>query len=66
VLSLLVAGVIFGGIKRIGAVASRLVPFMAVIYIAAALVGIAANIGQVPAAFSLIFKGAAQASPLAS
>ncbi len=58
VLSLLVAGVIFGGIKRIGAVASRLVPFMAVLYISAALIVIAANIGNVPAAFSLIFKGA--------
>lgn len=58
VLSLLVAGVIFGGIKRIGAVASRLVPFMAVLYIGAALVVIAANIGNVPAAFGLIFKGA--------
>lgn len=58
VLSLLVAGVIFGGIKRIGAVASRLVPFMAVLYITAALVVIAANIGNVPAAFGMIFKGA--------
>lgn len=58
VVSVLVAGVIFGGIKRIGAVASKLVPFMAVIYITAALVVIAANISGVPAAFGLIFKGA--------
>lgn len=58
VLSLLVAGVIFGGIRRIGAVASKLVPFMAVLYIGAALIVIAANIGNVPAAFGLIFKGA--------
>lgn len=58
VLSLLVGGVIFGGIKRIGAVASKLVPFMAVIYITAALIVIAANIGNVPYAFGLIFKGA--------
>ena len=58
VLSLLVATVIIGGIKRIGAVASKLVPFMAIIYILAALFVIAANIGEVPAAFSLIFKGA--------
>ncbi len=54
VLSLLVATVIIGGIKRIGAVASKLVPFMAIIYLVAALVVIAANIGEVPAAFSLI------------
>jgi AGCS family alanine or glycine:cation symporter len=58
VLSLLVGGVIFGGIKRIGAVASKLVPFMAVLYITCALIVIAANISAVPAAFGLIFKGA--------
>jgi len=58
ILSVLVAGVIFGGIKRIGAVASRLVPFMALLYISAALIVIAANISAVPAAFGLIFKGA--------
>lgn len=58
VLSLLVGGVIFGGIKRIGSIASRLVPFMAVLYITAALIVIAANISAVPAAFGMIFKGA--------
>ena len=58
VLSILVAGVVFGGIKRIGAVASKLVPFMAVLYLGAALIVIAANIAEVPAAFGLIFKGA--------
>ena len=58
VLSMLVASVVFGGIKRIGAVASKLVPFMAVLYLGAALIVIAANIAEVPAAFGLIFKGA--------
>ncbi len=58
ILAALVAGVIFGGIKRIGAVASKLVPFMAVLYIVAALVVIAANVTAVPAAFGMIFKGA--------
>ena len=58
ILSALVAGVIFGGIKRIGAVASRLVPFMAVLYIVAALIVIGANFSAVPAAFGMIFKGA--------
>lgn len=58
VLSLLVGGVIFGGIRRIGSVASRLVPFMALLYVGAALIVIGANIGNVPAAFGLIFKGA--------
>ncbi|MEP6343111.1 MAG: sodium:alanine symporter family protein [Maricaulaceae bacterium] len=58
ILSILVAGVVFGGIKRIGAVASKLVPFMAILYLSAALIVIAANIAEVPAAFGLIFKGA--------
>jgi len=58
ILSLLVGGVIFGGIKRIGMIASALVPFMAVLYVSAALIVIAFNISSVPAAFGLIFKGA--------
>ncbi len=58
ILSVLVAGVIFGGIKRIGAVASKLVPFMALIYISAALFVVLANANQVPAAFGMIFQGA--------
>lgn len=58
ILSAIVAGVIFGGIKRIGAVASKLVPFMAILYISAALFVIAANFAAVPAAFGMIFKGA--------
>ena len=58
ILSLLVGGVIFGGIKRIGAVASKLVPFMAVLYLGAALIVIGANVSKVPEAFGLIFKGA--------
>jgi len=56
ILSALVAAVVFGGIKRIGAVASKLVPFMAVLYLSAALIVIFMNIGAVPAAFGLIFE----------
>ena len=48
ILAALVAGVIFGGIKRIGALASKLVPFMAVLYISAALIVIFINISAVP------------------
>ena len=58
ILSALVAGVIFGGIKRIGALASKLVPFMALLYIVSAIFVIGANFSQVPAAFSQIFRGA--------
>ena len=58
VVALVVALVLFGGIKRIGAVTEKLVPFMAVIYIAAALCVIGVNIGSVGKIFGMIFKGA--------
>src|SRR5665648_63934 len=56
VLAVLTALVILGGIKRIGAVTEKLVPFMAAIYIIGALIIIIANASQIPAAFELIFK----------
>lgn len=58
VLASLVAMVILGGIKRIGIVASRLVPFMALVYIVSALWVIGANIDHVPEALRLIFESA--------
>ncbi len=58
VISLLVFSVIVGGIRRIGAVASRLVPFMATFYILAGLTVIFANLHRVPGAFHLIFTDA--------
>lgn len=58
VLSVLVALVVFGGIKRIGMIASALVPFMAALYLTAGLIVIGFNIQGVPAAFGLIFKSA--------
>ncbi len=54
----LVFAVIVGGIKRIGQVASRLVPFMVVFYITGALVVIFRNFDSIPAAFGLIFSDA--------
>lgn len=50
--------VIIGGIRRIGVVASRLVPFMAAVYIFAALWIIWVNIAHIPEAFHLIFTSA--------
>lgn len=47
--------VILGGIKRIGKVAAALVPGMCVIYIIAAMVVLAVNVEQIPAAFGMIF-----------
>lgn len=54
VLAVLVALVIIGGIRRIGAATSRVVPAMAVIYILASLVVIFANIAEVPKALGLM------------
>lgn len=50
--------VIIGGIKRIASVAEKVVPFMALVYIAGALIIILANVTEVPAAFGAIFSGA--------
>lgn len=58
VLALIVGAVIFGGIKSIGRVTSRLVPTMGVVYVAACVTVIAVNIDQVPAAFGAIVAGA--------
>ena len=58
VVAVIVALVLFGGIKRIGQVTEKLVPFMAVIYIVAALIVIIANIGHIGKVFAMIFEGA--------
>ena len=58
IIAVIVAMVLLGGIKRIGAVAEKLVPIMAAIYIIAALVVIVCNIGSIGSVFVLIFKGA--------
>ena len=51
VLLLFLALILLGGVKRIGAVAGRLVPLMAVVYIAFALIVIIMNITEVPRVF---------------
>jgi AGCS family alanine or glycine:cation symporter len=58
VLVVLVGSVLIGGIKRLGAVAGKLVPFMAITYIAAGLLILALNVTAIPAALSLIFTHA--------
>jgi AGCS family alanine or glycine:cation symporter len=54
----LAALVILGGIKRIGTVASKLVPIMAILYIAGSLIIILSNISEVPAALGVIVDSA--------
>ena len=58
VLLLLTGAVILGGIKRIGAVAGKLVPFMAVSYVLIGLIVLAINIGTLPEALGLVFTHA--------
>jgi AGCS family alanine or glycine:cation symporter len=56
VLAALVGAVILGGIKRIGAATSRIVPGMVAIYVAASVVVLVANFRQIPAALALIVE----------
>ena len=58
VITLLVGMVLLGGIKRIGSVSEKLVPFMALFYIVLALGVVILNIGRVPAVFHDIVYGA--------
>jgi len=56
VIAVLVGLVIVGGIKRIGKVASRLVPFMCVVYVGSALIVLILSYEMILPAFELIFK----------
>ena len=58
VVAAFVAVVVIGGVKRIGQVTEKLVPFMAVIYIVCALIVVIAHAGAIPAVFGMIFTGA--------
>lgn len=58
IIALVVAAVLLGGIKRIGQVCERLVPFMAVLYVILSVGVIILNMDKVPEVFSSIFYGA--------
>ncbi len=58
ILVILTAVVLFGGIKRLGAVTEKLVPIMAVIYIIACLIVVIRYANTLPAVFHDIFTGA--------
>ena len=57
--------VLIGGIERLADVCALMVPVMALIYVVAGIVVIAVNIGNVPAAFGAIIKGAFNPSSVA-
>lgn len=58
ILALVVGAVIIGGIKRIGSVAGKLVPFMCIMYVLAALIVLFANVEKIPAMLLSIWEGA--------
>ncbi len=58
VLAICVGVVIIGGIKRIAKITDKLVPFMAVFYVAACLIVLVGNLGSIPEAIRLIIEGA--------
>ena len=57
-LAILVAVILLGGIKRIGAVTEKLIPFMSIFYIIFTIIVIGAHVGNIPSAFKMIFATA--------
>ena len=57
-LTICVALVVLGGIKRIARVSEIIVPFMAVLYVSACLLILILNVEQIPAAFAEIIESA--------
>ena len=58
VLAILIGLILIGGIKRIGQVTEKLVPFMAVMYILLAIGVVIIRFKSLPAVFGMIFEGA--------
>ena len=57
-LTLLIAAITIGGLKSIAAVAARVIPFMAALYIVICAVVIFGHLGEIPAAVALIIDSA--------
>ena len=58
IIAIVAAVIIIGGIKRIGKVASTLIPFMSLLFMVLALIALCSNVTAIPAAFKLIFTTA--------
>ncbi len=58
ILMVCVGLVLLGGIKRLASVARKVVPFMALAYVAAGLVILLANVTAIPGAFALVVESA--------
>lgn len=63
IIVLLLALIIFGGVRRIGKVAEVVVPFMAGGYILMAIIIMALNLTEIPSMFALIIKSAFNLEP---
>jgi len=57
-IALILMLVLLGGIKRIGRVTEKLVPFMALLYVVLGLGVVLVHIDSIPAVFGMIFQGA--------
>ncbi|MFJ8526698.1 alanine/glycine:cation symporter family protein [Bacillus sp. NPDC094106] len=57
-LVVLLAAIIFGGVKRIAIVSQTLVPFMAIGYVVVTCIVLIANVTEIPNMFALIFSSA--------
>ncbi|PEB51420.1 sodium:alanine symporter [Bacillus pseudomycoides] len=57
-LVILLAAIIFGGVKRIAIVSQTLVPFMAIGYVVVTCIVLIANVTEIPHMFALIFSSA--------
>ena len=65
VIALIVSLVIFGGLSRIADVASKIVPFMVIIYLLSGLFIVLSNATLIPSIFSNIFSSAFNGSSVA-
>lgn len=65
IMAVVTAVVIIGGIRRIGQVCERLVPFMAFVYLAAGIIVFILNYEKIPEVFTTIFRHAFAPMPAA-
>ena len=65
IIAILVSSVIFGGLSRIAEVASKIVPFMVIIYLLSGLFIVLSNATLIPSIFSNIFSSAFNGSSVA-
>ena len=65
IIAILVSSVIFGGLNRIAEVASKIVPFMVMVYLLSGLFIVLSNASSIPAIISNIFSSAFNGSSVA-